>query len=75
MSAEKIGAQHRARKAVLYVRQSSAHQVQHNRESHACKEPRHALVKDRAIVTAGLVAKGARQPTLADAGQPGVVAP
>jgi DNA invertase Pin-like site-specific DNA recombinase len=33
MSAEKIGAQHRARKAVLYVRQSSAHQVQHNRES------------------------------------------
>ena len=33
MSAEKIGAQHRVRKAVLYVRQSSAHQVQHNRES------------------------------------------
>jgi DNA invertase Pin-like site-specific DNA recombinase len=33
MSAEKIGPQHRARKAVLYVRQSSAHQVQHNRES------------------------------------------
>lgn len=33
MSAEKIGVQHRARKAVLYVRQSSAHQVQHNRES------------------------------------------
>jgi len=33
MSAEKIGAQHRSRKAVLYVRQSSAHQVQHNRES------------------------------------------
>ena len=35
MSAEKIGAQHRARKAVLYVRQSSAHQVVHNRESRA----------------------------------------
>src|SRR5271166_3160663 len=33
MSADKVGAQHRARKAVLYVRQSSAHQVQHNRES------------------------------------------
>ncbi len=33
MSADKIGAQHRARKAVLYIRQSSAHQVQHNRES------------------------------------------
>ena len=32
MSTEKIGPQHRARKAVLYVRQSSAHQVQHNRE-------------------------------------------
>ena len=33
MSADKIGAQHRARKAILYVRQSSAHQVQHSRES------------------------------------------
>lgn len=33
MSADKIGPQHLARKAVLYVRQSSAHQVQHNRES------------------------------------------
>src|SRR5919107_5994330 len=33
MSADKIGAQHRARKAVLYVRQSSAQQVQHNRGS------------------------------------------
>src|SRR5690242_3560799 len=35
MSADKIGPQHRARKAVLYVRQSTAHQVQHNRESGA----------------------------------------
>ena len=35
MSAEKIGLQHRARKAVLYVRQFSAHQVAHNRESRA----------------------------------------
>ena len=33
MNSEKIGAQHRARKAVLYIRQSSAHQVLHNRES------------------------------------------
>ena len=33
MSADKIDAQHLARKAVLYVRQSSTHQVQHNRES------------------------------------------
>ena len=33
MSADKIGAQHRARTAVLYIRQSSAHQVQNNRES------------------------------------------
>ena len=32
MSAAKIGVQHRARKAVLYVRQSPAHQVQHNRQ-------------------------------------------
>ena len=30
---DRIGAQHRARKAILYVRQSSAHQVQHNGES------------------------------------------
>jgi len=35
MSADKIGAAHLARKAILYVRQSSAHQVQHNRESRA----------------------------------------
>ena len=35
MTSEKIGAQHRARKALLYVRQSSAHQVLHNRESQA----------------------------------------
>jgi DNA invertase Pin-like site-specific DNA recombinase len=33
MSAEKIGSQHRAQKAVLYVRQSSVHRVQHDRES------------------------------------------
>ena len=33
MSSDKVGPQHRARKAVLYVRQSSTHQVQHNRES------------------------------------------
>lgn len=30
---DKIGPQHLARKAILYVRQSSAHQVQHNEES------------------------------------------
>jgi hypothetical protein len=33
MGADKIGAQHRAHKAVLYIRQSSAHQVQNNCES------------------------------------------
>jgi DNA invertase Pin-like site-specific DNA recombinase len=33
MIIEKIGAQHRLRKAVLYIRQSSAQQVLHNRES------------------------------------------
>lgn len=32
---EKIGPQHLGRKAILYVRQSSAHQVLHNRESSA----------------------------------------
>src|SRR5260370_28954555 len=35
MMSEKIGVQRRERKAVLYVRQSSAHQVLHNRESQA----------------------------------------
>src|SRR3954453_9356933 len=35
MSAEKIGPQHLARKATLYVRQSSTHQVLHNREGQA----------------------------------------
>lgn len=41
MSADKIGTQHRARKAVLYVRQSSAHQVQHNRESQVLQYAMH----------------------------------
>ena len=35
MMFEKIGPQHLGRKAILYVRQSSAHQVVHNRESQA----------------------------------------
>src|SRR5690242_1534149 len=35
MSAEKVGPRHLARKALLYVRQSSAHQVLHNREGQA----------------------------------------
>lgn len=35
MKHEKIGPQHLDRKAILYVRQSSAHQVLHNRESSA----------------------------------------
>src|SRR6266446_2648741 len=35
MGTDKIGPQHLRRKAILYVRQSSAHQVLHNRESSA----------------------------------------
>jgi DNA invertase Pin-like site-specific DNA recombinase len=35
MTSEKIGPQHLARKAALYVRQSSTYQVLHNRESQA----------------------------------------
>ena len=35
MTHEKIGSHHLERKAILYVRQSSAHQVLHNRESSA----------------------------------------
>src|SRR3954452_21521087 len=41
MIAEKISPQHPARKAVLYVRQSSAHQVQHNRESRSLQYAMH----------------------------------
>ena len=36
---EKIKPHHLARKAILYVRQSSAHQVLHNRESRRCSMP------------------------------------
>ncbi len=35
MIADKIGPHHLERKAILYVRQSSTHQVLHNRESGA----------------------------------------
>ena len=35
MTSEKIRLHHLERKAILYVRQSSAHQVLHNRESRA----------------------------------------
>jgi len=35
MIADKLGPHHLTRKAILYVRQSSAHQVLHNRESGA----------------------------------------
>ena len=35
MMSDKIRPHHLERKAILYVRQSSAHQVQHNRESRA----------------------------------------
>jgi hypothetical protein len=35
MIADKIGPHHLERTAILYVRQSSAHQVLHNRESRA----------------------------------------
>ncbi len=35
MTADKIRPYHLERKAILYVRQSSAHQVLHNRESGA----------------------------------------
>ena len=52
MISDKIRPQHLERKAILYVRQSSAHQVLHNRESSAAI--RHArspdntwLVRDR----------------------------
>ena len=39
MISDKIGPHHLERKAILYVRQSSAHQVLHNRESSALQTP------------------------------------
>jgi hypothetical protein len=39
MSTDKIRPHHLERKALLYVRQSSAHQVLHNRESSALRTP------------------------------------
>ncbi len=42
---DRIGARHRARKAILYVRQSSAHRVQHNGESRVLQ---HAM-RDRLV--------------------------
>jgi DNA invertase Pin-like site-specific DNA recombinase len=41
MTREKIELHHLERKAILYVRQSSAHQVLHNREK-PCSSTRHA---------------------------------
>ena len=35
MISDKVGPNHLKRKAILYVRQSSAHQILHNRESSA----------------------------------------
>ncbi|NKJ00338.1 recombinase family protein [Novosphingobium sp. SG707] len=48
MTFEKISPQHLERKAILYVRQSSAHQVLHNRESRALQY----AMRDR-LVTLG----------------------
>ena len=52
MISDKIRPQHLERKAILYVRQSSAHQVLHNRESsalqYAARSPDYTwLVRDR----------------------------
>ena len=46
MTSEKIGPHHLERKALLYVRQSSAHQVLHNRESSALQY----AMRDRLIM-------------------------
>ena len=37
---DKIKPHHQARKAILYIRQSSAHQVHHNLESQRLQQPR-----------------------------------
>ena len=49
MIGDKIGRHHLERKAILYVRQSSAHQVLHNRESGALQY----AMRDR-LTTLGL---------------------
>ena len=51
MTFDKIRPHHLARKAILYVRQSSAHQVMHNRESSALQY----AMRDR-LISARLVA-------------------
>lgn len=46
---DKIKPHHLERKAVLYVRQSSAHQVIHNRESRSLQY----AMRDRSLVSVG----------------------
>ena len=60
MSADKIGAQHRARKALLYIRQSSAHQVQYSRESQVLQY----AMRDRLGSWAGRISKSSMRTLL-----------
>jgi DNA invertase Pin-like site-specific DNA recombinase len=52
---DKVGPHHLERKALLYVRQSSAHQVLHNRESSALQYPARRLERMVAQVCLGKV--------------------
>ena len=51
MITDKIGPHHLERKAILYVRQSSAHQVLHNRESGALQYAMRDRLKKRIVRT------------------------
>src|SRR5690349_3687309 len=55
MSAEKIGPQHLARKALLYVRQSSTYQVLHNREGQALQYAMRGRLAQLGWSTIGIV--------------------
>jgi hypothetical protein len=47
---DKVRPHHLERKALLYVRQSSAHQVLHNRESSALQYARRSMRRDTTII-------------------------
>ena len=49
MTPDKIRPHHLERKAILYVRQSSAHQVLHNRESSALQYARNFVIVLKAL--------------------------
>jgi DNA invertase Pin-like site-specific DNA recombinase len=67
MMSEKVGPHHLERKAILYVRQSSAHQVLRNRESSALQyamRERLTALGWSDIETVDMTISAARQPAV-----------